>query len=178
MDESIELRGVGIPAPADIAVSETQKQGLELHIGSNIFRNTNGVVKIHGKEQIVLESRPEQGLLLITIDLYSDAGIHIAHLRRNVLALNRADRFTVTIHRGDMSAPSDSPWVRVSDQITGEIVIEARAVSEKKSQITVGKFYSHKGIPVEITPHYCRIGSGTTRFGDIVESRGGAVILG
>lgn len=178
MDESIELRGSGIPSPTDIAAPETQKQGLELHIGSNIFRNTNGVVKVHGKEQIFLESRPDQGLLLVTIDLYNDAGNHIAHLRRNVLALNRADRFTITIHRGNASSPSDSPWVRISDQITGEIVLEARAVSEKKSQITAGKFYSHKGIPVEITPHYCRIGSGTTRFGDIVENRGGAVILG
>jgi hypothetical protein len=65
----------------------------------------------------------------------------------------------------------------VSDQTTGEVVLEVRALSETRSQIAAGKFCSHKGIPVEITPHYCRIGSGTTRFGDIVENRGGSVTL-
>ena len=33
--------------------------GLELHVGSNIFRTTNGVLKFQGKEQIVLEVQSE-----------------------------------------------------------------------------------------------------------------------
>lgn len=178
MAESVETRGIWAKDQTDPFASDTQIPGMELHIGSNIFRNTNGVVKVHGKEQIVIESRPEQGLLLVTLDLYSDAGVHIAHLRRNVLVLNRGERYAVTVHRTDLSAPSDPPWVQVSDRTTGDIAIEARALSEHKSQITAGKFCSHKGIAVEITPHYCRIGSGTTRFGDIVENRGSAVTLG
>jgi len=31
---------------------------------------------------------------------------------------------------------------------------------------------------VEITPHYCRVGSGTALFGNIVEARGGPAVLG
>jgi len=176
MNDSLELREGGAYATSEFAMSGAHRQGFELHIGSNIFRNTNGVVKIHGKEQIVVESRPDQGLLLLTLDLYSAAGQHIAHLRRNVLALNRNERFAITVHRGDSSS-LEAPWVRVADQTTGEVVIEARAITDMKSQITAGRFCSHKGIPVEITPHYCRIGSGTTRFGDIVENRGGSVTL-
>jgi hypothetical protein len=159
------------------AMSDAQNVGLELHIGSNIFRNTNGVVKIHGKEQIVVELRPDQGLLLLTLDLYSTAGAHLAHLRRNVLVLNRTDRFSVEIHRSTETGAPDPAWVRVSDETTGEVALEVRALSDSRSQIAAGKFCSHKGIPVEITPHYCRTGSGTTRFGDIVESRGGSVTL-
>lgn len=177
MDETVEpLRG-GLSSRADVAAAETQKPGLELLIGSNIFRNTNGVVKIHGKEQLVLESKPERGLLL-TIDLYSEGGTRIAHLRRNVLALNQAERFAVEIHRAQSDSATDAPWVRLSDRQSGEIVLEARLASENKIQIASGKFYSHKGTPVEITSHYCRIGSGMTLFGDIVENRGGMVVLG
>lgn len=176
MKDSLELREDGTQATSEFAMADTQRQGLELHIGSNIFRNTNGVIKIHGKEQLVVESRPDQGLLLLTLDLYSPAGQHIAHLRRNVPAFNRNDRFAITIHRSDGS-PADAPWVRMADQTTGDVIIDVRAVSGLKSQITRGRFCSHKGIPVEITPHYCRIGSGTTRFGDIVENRGGSVTL-
>ncbi|MGQ0694358.1 MAG: hypothetical protein ACT4OL_02130 [Nitrospiraceae bacterium] len=143
-----------------------------------MFRNTNGVVKIHGKEQLVLESKPDQELLLMTMDLYCDDGTHIAHLRRNVLALNQAGQFAVEVHRAQRDSPTDAPWVRLTDQRTGEIVLETLMASENRIQITSGKFYSHKGTLVEITPHYCRIGSGMTLFGDIVESRGGMVVLG
>lgn len=178
MDETVEPHRAGSSARTDVAAADTQKLGLELFIGANIFRNTNGVIKIHGKEQLVLESKPAQGLLLLTIDLYGENGAHIAHLRRNVLALNQAGQFTIDIHRAQSDSPTDAPWVRLSNQQSGETVLEAQVASENRIQITSGKFYSHKGILVEITPHYCRIGSGMTLFGDIVENRGGMVVLG
>jgi hypothetical protein len=178
MDETVESLRAGLFPRTDVTAAEPSKPGLELLIGSNIFRNTNGVVKIHGKEQLVLESKREQGLLLLTIDLYGEGGTHIAHLRRNVLALNQAGQFTIEIHRAQNDSLTDAPWVRLSDQQSGEIVLEARVASENKIQITSGKFYSHKGTLVEITPHYCRIGSGMTLFGDIAENRGGMVVLG
>jgi hypothetical protein len=31
---------------------------------------------------------------------------------------------------------------------------------------------------VSISPHYCRIGTGLTMFGDVVEGRGGTVAIG
>jgi len=178
MDETVEPLRTGNSSRSDKATAEAPKVGLELLIGSNIFRNTNGVVKIHGKEQLVVESKPEQGLLFVTIDLYGEGGLHIAHLRRNVLVLNQEDRFAIDIHRAQHDTATDAPWVRLSDRQSGEVVLEARVVAENRIQIASGKFYSHKGTLVEITPHYCRIGSGTTIFGDIMENRGGTVILG
>lgn len=165
------------PATHHVGTMRPQ-QGFEVIIGSNIFRNTNGVVKIHGKEQLVLEPKPDQGLLWLTLDLYDERGVHLAHLRRNVFALNPEGRFTVETARGQDAPPGGLPTVRVFDQHTGNLVCEATMMSDQKMQIGAGKFYSHKGIGVEITPHYCRIGSGTTRFGDIVENRGGTVVLG
>ena len=164
-------------AHPDALAATTPSAGIELLIGSNIFRNTNGVVKIHGKEQLVLESKCEQGLLLLTIDLYRDDGFHIGHLRRNVLALNHEGRFTVDMHRAAADIAGDIPSVRLLDEPGQQVIFEARMISDNRILISAGKFYSHRGIPVEITPHYCRIGSGTTRFGDIVEARGGTIIL-
>ena len=178
MAESVEPQHTGIAPRQEAADSQASKQGLELLIGSNIFRNTNGVIKIQGKEQLFLESKPEQGLLLVTLDLYSEAGVHVGHVRRNALVLNRTEQFTIDIHRTDGSNPSDLPLVIVSDRLTGQTVLEARAVADKKVHIVIGKFYSHKGMLVDITPHYCRIGSGMTLFGDVSENKGSAVVLG
>jgi hypothetical protein len=44
--------------------------------------------------------------------------------------------------------------------------------------MTMGNFYTHKGELVTISPHYCRIGTGLTLFGDVAESRGGAASIG
>lgn len=55
---------------------------MDLAIGSNSFRNTNGVLAIHGKEQIVLEIAAENDQLLLTMDLYSADGRQVAHLRQ------------------------------------------------------------------------------------------------
>lgn len=178
MDETVQPRSAGLSPHTDLSGTGTHKPGTELLIGSNIFRNTNGVVKIHGKEQLVLEYKPEQGLLLLTIDLYGEDGNHIAHLRRNSPALNQGGRFTIDIHRAANDLSDDAPSVRLWDQQSGTLVFEASVISEQKVYISAGRFYSHKGIPVEITPHYCRIGSGMTLFGDIVENRGGTVVLG
>ncbi|HKO30850.1 MAG TPA: hypothetical protein VJU54_06905, partial [Nitrospiraceae bacterium] len=87
-------------------------------------------------------------------------------------------RFTVDMHRAAADIAGDIPSVRLLDQPGQQVIFEARMISDNRILISTGKFYSHRGIPVEITPHYCRIGSGTTRFGDIVEARGGTIILG
>jgi hypothetical protein len=168
-----------LPSPhAESTTTATQTLGPELLIGSNIFRNTNGVVKIQGKEQLVLEARPAQGLLLVTVDLYDATGTQIAHVRRNTLVINQSAQFTIDIHQATTNMPSDAPWVRLYGRQSGEIAFEARVVSDNRIQITSGRFYSHAGALVDITPHYCRIGSGRTLFGDVVESRGKTVVLG
>lgn len=154
------------------------KPRLELRIGSNIFRSTNGVVKIHGKEQLVIEVKPEEGLLFATLDLYDERSARIAHLRRNVLTLNDSGRFTADALSSQSLSSMAAPCLLVSDVQSGHIVLEARMASEHRVDLACGRLYSHKGILIEITPHYCRIGSGTALFGNIVEARGGPAILG
>jgi hypothetical protein len=154
------------------------KPGLELRVGSNIFRHTNGVVTIHGKEQLVIEAKPEQGLLLATLDLYDEHGTRIAHLRRNVLTVNERGQFTVDVRLGQSLSSSDIPFVRLRDLQSGDLVFEARMASDSRVDLVCGRLHSHKGLLVEITSHYCRIGSHTTLFREIVEARGGPVILG
>ena len=66
---------------------------MDLKLGSNTFRNTSGVLTLQGKEQVVLELKPETFQLLLTMDLYDAEGTRIAHLRRNNWVLNKEDAF-------------------------------------------------------------------------------------
>lgn len=172
MGESVPFHGTD-PFFRSPSMGVLSKPRLELRIGSNIFRNTNGVVTIGGKEQLVVELKPELGQLLITLDFYNEQGVRIAHLRRNVLTVNERGRFAVEISHGPTL-----PALQLSDLQSGDPALEIHMMSVHRVDLVCGKLFSHKGMPVEITPHYCRIGSHTTLFGEILDMRGGPAILG
>lgn len=157
---------------------EKPEHGVELHIGSNVFRTTNGVVKLQGKEQIVLEVRPDPPVLLLTMDFYDEQGQRVGHLRRNMLSAAGAGRFVVSVIASPDAALDGTYAVTVSDRATGTKVIEAYLFQRRKIRMTGGHFHTHRGELVSISPHYCRIGSGLTMFGDVVECRGGVATIG
>ncbi len=61
---------------------------MELNIGSNIIKNTNGVLSVEGEKQIYLEIGEKDKQLLLTMDIFDSKGEHIAKLRRNAWVFN------------------------------------------------------------------------------------------
>jgi hypothetical protein len=169
---------IGITDSPELVDLEKPEQGIELHLGSNVFRSTNGVIKLQGKEQVVLEMQSDSSTLLLTMDFYDDQGTRIGHIRRNALSAHSAARFTVNVTAGDETTLDDTPAVTVADRTTGHTVFEARLIQKRKIRITVGHFNTHRGELVTVSPHYCRIGTGLTLFGNVAESRGGAATIG
>lgn len=176
--EPLEADPLDIEQAAELIDAEKPDEGLELHIGSNVFRNTNGVVKLQGKEQLVLEVQTEPPTLMLTMDLYDDQGTRVGHIRRNRVAAQSATRFAVAVEAQGDPAAVDHQTVKVSDQTTGRTVLEVRFFQKRKLRIPAGTFHTSKGELVTISPHYCRIGSALTLFGNVAESRGGIVTIG
>lgn len=165
-------------SPGEIVEEAKPEEGLELHVGSNVFRTTNGVIKLQGKEQIVLEVQPHPPTLFLTMDFYDEQGQRIGHLRRNQLSAAGSNHFAVAVTSAPDATIEDPFTVTVADRATGNTIIEVYLFQRRKIRFTSGNFYTHKGELVSITPHYCRIGTGLTRFGDVVESRGGIAVIG
>jgi hypothetical protein len=170
--DDADLDMLDLVATPELIEEQKPELGVELHVGSNVFRTTNGVVKLQGKEQIALEVRP------LTMDFYDEEGRRIGHLRRNTLSGSSASRFAVAI--SSTHSPSvNEPWtVTVSDLATGDTVVEAYLFQKQKIRIATGRFYTHKGELVTVSPHFFRVGTGPTRFGDVADSRGGEAVIG
>ncbi|OGW75298.1 MAG: hypothetical protein A3J72_01890 [Nitrospirae bacterium RIFCSPHIGHO2_02_FULL_40_19] len=141
---------------------------MELNIGSNIIRNTSGVLSVEEKEQISLEIGERDDQLLLTMDIYDSKGNHIAKLRRNAWVFNDKDRFEVT------TIPAS---LKLIDKESGDIVVEANVVEKDRIQILQGRFYTHGGHLLEITPQFWRIAGGITMSGNVIDSCGGAVAI-
>jgi hypothetical protein len=177
MNEQLQSNKIESGDSAEFIEEAKPETGLELHMGSNVFRNINGVVKLQGKEQMFWEVAPDLETLLLTMDLYDDKGIRVGHIRRNVIKSGDVGRFAVTVNLHVNARPDNPPSVTVSDRSNGQTVVEAFLVQGRKIRIAAGSFYTHKGELVQISPHYCRIGTGRTLFGDVIESRGGNALI-
>ena len=178
MNNPLQFNTIGETDSPELIDIEKPEQGLELHVGSNVFRNTNGVVKLQGKEQLVLETQPDSLALLLTMDLYNEQGTRVGHIRRNRLSAHSAGRFAIDVNAGSETSPDPSPSVTVIDRTTGHTVFEVCLIQRRKIRITVGNFYTHKGELITVSPHYCRIGTVLTLFGNVAESRGNAAAIG
>jgi hypothetical protein len=165
-------------AAGTIVEEQKPEAGLELHVGSNVFRTTNGIIKLQGKEQIVLEVQPDPPALLVTMDFYDEQGQRIGHLRRNQLSAAGFSRFAVSVTAPADPTLDDPLTVTVSERATGNTVVEVYLFHRRKIRFTTAHFHTHKGEVVSISPHYCRIGTGLTMFGDVVEGRGGSATIG
>ena len=157
---------------------EKPEVGLELHVGSNVFRTTNGIMKFQGKEQIVLEVQSDPPTLMLTMDFYDEQGQRIGHLRRNQLSAVGSTRFAVGVTAPSDATLDDPLTVTVSERATGSTVIEVYLFQRRKIRFTTAHFHTHKGDVVSISPHFCRLGTGLTMFGDVVEGRGGTATIG
>jgi hypothetical protein len=112
------------------------------------------------------------------MDFYDAQGQRIGHLRRNQLSAAGSSRFSICVMAAPDATLDDPLTVRVSDRATGTTVIEVYAFQRRKIRFTSAQFHTHKGDVVSISPHYCRIGTGLAMFGDVIEGRGGAAVLG
>ncbi len=142
---------------------------MEVSMGSNVIRNTNGVLKVEGKDQILLEIENNSRLLL-TMDIYDAKEIHIAKIIRNNFAFDYKDRYKL------IAKPSSLILV---NRDHNSVLIEAsiQDFMNKKLEVVRGTFYSWKAHLVEITPRYWRI-MGTTIGGTVFDCHGGAIIVG
>ena len=141
---------------------------MELNIGSNIIRNTTGVLNVQGKDQISLEVSDSDQQVLLTLDIYDSKRNHIAKLRRNAWVFNNKDRFQIT------TAPSS---LKLLDRESGDVIVEINMLNKDRLQILNGKFFTHAGNLLEITPQYWRI-MGITMSGNVIDSCGTAVRIG
>ena len=115
---------------------------MQLTIGSNRMRNTDGIISVRGKRQIFLEWGPFESELLLTMDLYNAGGDHIARLRRNHWTFNDRGRFNFT---------AKTRGFNLVDTKSSKVVLEARVVGGNSVVITQGAFHSSAGHQIEIT---------------------------
>ena len=115
---------------------------MQLTIGSNRLRSTDGMLRVRGQQQIALEWGTGKVEILLTMDLYSSGGGHIARLRRNQWTFNDHDRFEFA---------GNTDGFNLVDTKLSQVVLRARVAGKDSVVITQGVFCSSAGNEIEVT---------------------------
>lgn len=122
---------------------------MDISIGSNQLRNTNGVFNAEGQD-IIQFAISDDGALLISMELYNPAGTHVAKLEHNAWTSNDQDRFELKIENG---------MALLVDKTLKGVILAAKKDSQTAISIPQAKFYLPGGKVSEVTPEHWHIGN-------------------
>lgn len=141
---------------------------MDMEIGSNLYRNTDGTVEVEGVPQLTVSLRKPEGPLLVNFVLFDETGRVCAKVVDSTMAFNerRAHELTRT--------PS-SMLLKHSE--SGKIVLDMALKAPDRVVVKNGEFYTMKGHTLEITPTEWRVQKRRMSGGDN-DVHGGAVTIG
>ncbi len=139
---------------------------MDIEIGSNHLRNTNGTFVVQDQDLITVERHADNGGLLLSIDLYNPAGTRIARLERNQWTSNEHDRF-------EIRASPES--VTLVDHTLKAPVFSVHAQADDNVRVSHAKFYLPGGTVSEVTADGWHVGNKLELKNADVDLQGGAI---
>ncbi len=141
---------------------------MDIQLGTNTLRNTNGTFLAHGKEQIRIEWVEDQQKLSLTMGVFMPTGTEVATLKQNAWETNPNDRFLLT---------STAEMIKVEDTTLKTTVMEVHKAENQKVNIPAAKFYTSKGTLSEVSAEWWRVGNKMELTGIDTDLEGGAIEL-
>lgn len=139
---------------------------MDISIGSNQLRNTNGIFVAQDQDLIKVEHKAEDGSLLLSMALYNPAGSQVAKLERNEWTSNDQSRF-------ELRADPDS--VTVIDNTLKGVVFLVKKNGEHDIQIPQAKFYLPGGTVSEVTTEQWHVGNKMELKDADIDLQGGGI---
>ncbi|NKB81729.1 MAG: hypothetical protein GKS05_07570 [Nitrospirales bacterium] len=137
---------------------------MDVLIGSNTLRNTNGVFTTNDQDFIRIEL--EENAPRLTMELFNPTGTSVAKLDQNQWQTNTQDRFEVD---------SEGQTITIRDSILKSIILQVTLGEKDCVSIPAGKFYLPSGSVSEITKESWRVGNKMELQGIDMDLSGGAI---
>ena len=141
---------------------------MDVEVGSNVYRNTDGMIEIEGVPQIEVALKPGTAALLVNFALFNEEGKVIAKLNESTLMINEKRAYDVT---------RTSKGLLLTHSASGTVILQVDMTAPGVVALTKGEFHTVKGHVIRISPTEWRIdklrASGTTQ-----DLNGKSVVIG
>ncbi len=141
---------------------------MDIEIGSNLFRNTNGAVEIEGVPHFQMSVKPSNGAVLLNLALFDQSGRMVAKVVDSTLAFNERRAYELN---------KTGTMLELKEQESGTVVLRLTQPSPGRVTIDQGHFWTIKGHLCTISPTECKIDTHTVSKQE-TDANGGVASLG
>ncbi|MDH5640201.1 MAG: hypothetical protein OEY28_02820 [Nitrospira sp.] len=141
---------------------------MDIEIGSNLYRNSDGTIEIEGVPQIQVARHPSTGALLVNFALFDAEGRMLAKMVDSTLMFNERRAY-------DVKKTAQS--LALTETASGKVLLQFDMKTPDVVSFSRGEFCTMKGRMLEVSANEWKIAK-QTKSGQTVDAKGGAVSIG
>lgn len=115
---------------------------MDIEIGSNLYRNSNGTIEIEGVPQIQLARHARTGALLVNFALFDSTGRMLAKVVDSTLMFNERRAYEVTRTEASLA---------MKEVGSGKILLKLDATAPDVVSFSRGEFHTIKGRLLQVS---------------------------
>ena len=140
---------------------------MDIEIGSNLYRNSNGTIEVEGIPQIQLVRDPSTGALLVSFVLFDVNGRVLAKVVDSTMMFNERRAY-------ELAKTNNS--VAMKEAESGKILLQLDVKPSDVVSFSRGEFHTMKGRLLQVSPTEWRIEK-QRKSGLTQDANGGAVSI-
>lgn len=141
---------------------------MDIEIGSNLYRNSNGTIEVEGVPQIQLARHPSTRALLVNFAQFDANGRMLAKVVDSTIMFNERRAYEVT--KTDKS-------VAMKETESGKLVLHFEVKASDVVALSRAEFHTMKGHLLEVSPKEWKLDK-QQKSGLTQDVKGGAVSIG
>jgi hypothetical protein len=141
---------------------------MDIEIGSNLYRNSDGTIEVEGVPQIHVGRHPSTGALLVNFALFDLNGRMLAKVVDSTMMFNERRAYELT--RTDKR-------VTIKDAASGKVLLQLEVKAPDTVSFSRGEFHTMKGHLLLVTPTEWKLDK-QQKSGLTLDVKGGAVSIG
>lgn len=141
---------------------------MDIEIGSNLYRNSNGTIEVEGVPQLQLAQHPTSGALLVNFALFDLNGRMLAKVVDSTMMFNERRAYELT--KTDKS-------VAMKEAESGKILLQFDVKAPDIVSLSRGEFHTMKGHLFHVSPTGWKLEK-QQKSGLMHDAKGGAVSIG
>lgn len=141
---------------------------MDVEVGSNLYRNSDGTIEIEGVPQIQVTQHPSTGALLVNFALFDSSGRMLAKVVDSTLMFNERRAYAVT---------KTAKSVAVKEAASGKILLQLDLKAPDVVSFSKGEFHTLKGHLLEVSAKEWKVDK-QKKSGLTHDAQGGAVSIG
>lgn len=141
---------------------------MDVEVGSNVYRNSDGIIEVEGVPQIQVGQHPSTGALLVNFALFDSSGRMLAKVVDSTMMFNERRAYDLT---------KTAKSVAIKEAASGKILLQMELKAPNVVTWTKGEFHTVKGHLLEVTSKEWKVDK-QQKSGLNQDVKGGAVLIG